>query len=257
MATLVPNRRFFMQYFNVVLNFLNDYYVYILPTIGALLVIFGVVNWSCNVYRRQNKKMTSCTRLVAAYPEKVVFYARFLPETYRRQWRAFVNSGASKPSTVFEFVPMRARTHLVWMIVVAAVCSSLYVAVFALVNMQLGYIFFQVAFWLAFGLIITANKAIRRGNERRAKQIFGKLVALLNSAASLPQSNDTIIDETVNKLNSMKKADVTDSVIGRASELLRSKGLDGERSVAQQRKLNVALNGLLQAYARNASQPHA
>ena len=243
-----------MQYINVILNFLNAYCAYILPSIGVFLIIFGVVNWSCNVYRRQNKKMAYCTRIVAAYPEKVALYAYLLPEIYRRQWRAFVNSGAQKPSTVFEFVPLRARTHLVWLIVCAALCSSLYVAVFALVSMQIGYILFQVAFWLAFGLIIAANKAIRRRNEKRAKQIFGKLVALLNRAASLPKSKDAIIEETVNKLNTMKKAEVTDSVIGQASELLRDKGLDGNRSVEQQRKLNTALNGLLQAYARNSAR---
>ena len=239
-----------MQYINVILNFLNAYYAYILPSIGVFLMIFGVVNWSCNVYRRQNKKMAYCARIIAAYPEKVALYANLLPEIYRRQWRAFVNSGASKPSTVFEFVPLRSRTRLTWMVVCAAVCSTLYVAVYIFVSMQIGYVLFQVAFWLAFGLIIAANKAIRRGNEKRAKQIFGKMVALLNSAASLPKSKDVIIEETVNRLNALKKNEVTDTVIGQASELLRNKGLDGDRSVEQQRKLNTALNGLLQAYAR-------
>lgn len=243
-----------MQYFNVVFNFLNDYYAYVLPSVGLLLVIFGVVNWSCNVYRRQNRKMAFCTRIVAAYPQKVALYAQLLPENYRRQWRAFVNSGAQKPSTVFEFVPLRPKTHLVWMVVVAAACSTLYLAVCIFVNFQLGYVLFQVAFWLAFVLILAANKAIRRTNEKRAKQIFGRLVALLNRAASLPKSSDAVIEETVNKLNTLKKAEVTDDVIGQASELLRDKGLDGNRSVTQQRKLNVALNGLLQAYAR---RPHA
>ena len=243
-----------MQYFNVVLNFFNDYCAFILPSVAALLAIFGVVNWSSNAYRRQNKKMAYSARIVAAYPEKVALYANLMPEIYRRQWRAFVNSGASKPSTVFEFVPLRPKTHLVWLMVCAAVCSTLYVAVFALVSMQIGYILFQVAFWLAFGLIMVANKAIRRRNEKRAKQIFGKLVALLNSACSLPKSCDVTIDETVQKLNAMKKNQVTDTVVGQACELLRAKGLDGERSVEQQRRLNVALNGLLQAYARNVSK---
>ncbi|MCH5159374.1 MAG: hypothetical protein J1F66_00810 [Clostridiales bacterium] len=241
-----------MEYINVVLNFLNDYCLYVLPAIAALLFLFGIVNWASNVYRRQNKKIAYCSRIIASYPDKVGLYANLLPETYRRQWRAFVNSGAEKPSSVFEFVPLRGKIHLVCLIVIVAVASSLYVAVFALTNAQIGYILYQVAFWLAFGLIMVANKAINRKNERYAKQIFGKLVSLLNSAASLPKSDDAIIEETVAKLNNLKKNGVTDVVIGEASALLRGKGLDCNRSVEQQRKLNTALNGLLQAYARNA-----
>ena len=244
-----------MEYIYAVLNFLNDYCLYVLPTIAVLLFVFGFVNWSCNVYRRQNKKIAYCSRIIASYPDKVGLYANLLPETYRRQWRAFVNSGTEKPSSVFEFVPLRGKTRLVWLIVIVAFASSLYVAVFALTSAQIGYILYQVAFWLAFGLIIVANKAIRRKNERRAKQNFAKLVSLLNRAASLPKSGDAIIDETVAKLNNLKKNGVNDIVIGEASALLRGKGLDGERSVEQQRKLNTALNGLLQAYARNATSP--
>ena len=243
-----------MEYIYTALNFLNDYCLYVLPCIGALLLFFGVVNFASNAYRKQNRKIAFCSRIVASYPDKVALYANLLPENYRRQWRAFVNSGTEKPSNVFEFVRLRPRTRLVWLVVLAAIVSSLYAAVFALVSQQIGYLVFQVAFWLAFGLIVVATKAIRRHNERRAKQIFGKLLSLLNRASSLPQSDDSIIEETVQKLNTMKKHEVTDVVVGQASELLRGKGLDGTRSVEQQRKLNTALNGLLQAYARKASK---
>ena len=241
-----------MKYINVVLNFLDAYSLYVLPSVAALLIIFGVVNLSCNVYRKQSKKIAFCSRIIASYPNKVALYANILPEDYRRQWRAFVNSGAQKPSSVFEFVRLRPRTRLVWLMVVAAVCSSCYVAVFFLTSSQVGYLVFQVAFWLAFGLVTVGIKATRRSNEKRAKKGFGKLVAILNSAASLPKSDDAIIEETVQKLNTMKKNEVNDVVLGQASVLLRGKGLEGTRSVEQQRKLNTALNGLLQAYARRS-----
>lgn len=241
-----------MEYVNIVLNFLNGYSLIILPAIATLLILFGVVNFASNVYRRQNKKIAFCAQLIASYPDRVCLYANLLPENYRRQWRAYVNSGAERPSNVFEFVPLRKRIHLVWLLVVAAVCSSLYIAVFVLTSRQIGYILFQVAFWLAFGLIIVANSAVRRSNEKRAKQQFGRFLSLLNSAAAVPKSDDVIIEETVSKLNTMKKHEVTDAVLGQASALLRGKGLDGKRSVPQQRKLNLALNGLLQAYARRA-----
>ena len=251
---MVNKTEVFMEYIQFALNFLHDYCLYVLPAIAVLLLLFAIVNWSSNVYRRQNKKLAYCTRIIAAYPNKAGIYASLLPDTYRRQWRAFINSGAKRPSDVFEFVPLRPKTHLVWLIIIAALMSSLYIAVFALSSMQIAYIFFQVVFWLAFGLIMVANKAIRRKNERRAKQIFAKLVSLLNRAASLPKSDEATIEETVAKLNSLKKNEVTDVVVGEASALLRNKGLEGNRSVEHQKKLNTALNGLLQSYARNASK---
>ena len=243
-----------MEFLYAVLNFFNQHWLYVLPSVAALLLLFAVVNWSGNVYRKQNRKIAYCSRIVAAYPDKVMIYANLLTEEYRRQWRAFVNSGAKRPSDVFEFVRLRSKTHLVWLVVIAATVSSAYIAVFALVSMQIGYLVFQVAFWLAFGLTVVATKAIRRKNEKRAKQQFGKIVALLNRAASLPKSGDAVVEETVKKLNDLKKQDVTDGVIGQASQLLHEKGLEGDRSVEQQRKLNTALNGLLQAYARKATK---
>lgn len=241
-----------MNYIYIVLNFLDEYRVYVLCAVAAALCIYAIVNWSRNAYRRQNKKIGYCSRIVSSYPDKVQIYANLLPETYRRQWRAFVNSGADKPSRVFEFVPMRSRMRLTWLLVLAIAVCSLYIAVFALVSAQIGYILFQVAFMLAFGLVIIAYKAICRKNERNARKIYAKLVSLLNRVASLPKSKDAIIEETVNKLNNLKNKAVTDTVVGEASALLRGKGLDGERSVEQQRKLNTALNGLLQAYSRRA-----
>ena len=243
-----------MEYIYIVLNFLNEYQVYVLSATMIALWIYAFVNWSRNPYRRQNKKIAYCSRIVSAYPARAQLYANLLPEVYRRQWRAFVNSGADKPSRVFEFVTIRSRMRLIWLLVVSIAVSLSYIAVFALVNPQMGYLIYQVAFMLSFALIIIAYKAICRKNERQARQIFARLLSLLNRVASLPKDKDAIIDETVKKLNSLKNGAVTDAIVGEASALLRGKGLEGERSVEQQRKLNTALNGLLQAYARKEAR---
>ena len=240
------------EYIYTVLNFLNEYYLCVLSATAVALWIYAFVNWARNPYRRQNKKIAYCSRILSSYPDKAQIYANLLPDVYRRQWRAFVNSGADKPSRVFEFVAVRSRMRLIWLLVLSIAVNLMYIAVFALVNPQIGFLIYQVAFMLAFGLIIVAYKTICRKNERQARQIYARLVALLNRVASLPKNQDTIVDETVRKLNSLKNGAVTDTVVGEASALLRGKGLEGERSVEQQRKLNTALNGLLQAYSRTS-----
>lgn len=238
-----------MYYIEIVLKFFNRYSVFILPVLFAIVPLFGVVNWSSNVYRRQNRRLKACYRGVSAQPSKVNLFVYLLPEEYRRQWRAFVNSGADKVSLMFEFVKKDKRPRLLWLVIVGAILSSVYVAVFVLVAQRYSYLIFQALYMFAFGLIMVANGAVGRRQERRAKRLFGKLIAELNKSYVRERKEPDTVKE-LKQLN--RKPVVNDEVVGKASELLRNKGLETSRSVEQQRKLNNALNGLLQAYARNA-----
>ena len=237
-----------MDYINTVLNFLNAHSIIILPVLFATVFLYGLANWLTNPYRKQNKKLTACFRGVFSHPHKVTRYAEKLPEVYRRQWRVVVNCGA-KPSVVFEFIPKRKRSHLLWLFILAAVVSATYVAVFFMTERYFSYLVFQVVFWLAFGLVIVANKAVKIRQERHARKVFARLVTQFNRCA--PIKSD-VVEDTVKQLQQLNKHEVNDVIVGKASELLRNKGLDTNRSVDQQRRLNSALNGLLQAYSRNA-----
>lgn len=240
-----------MIYFYQVLIFLNSYSVIILPSLFALVLLFGVVNWASNVYRKQNKQIALTTRCVSSFPHKTALYVNCLPEDYRRQWRAYVNSGASKPSMVFEFVKKKQKTHLIWLFVLTALASSLFIVAFAYDVTRVSYIVFQVALWLAFGLTIVANRAVNKRNEKQAKQLFGRLVSQLNRNTEGEQGN-TLVENTVKQLQQLTKKGVDDATLGKASEILNKQGLNTQRTVDEQRKLNTALNSLLQAYAKNA-----
>ena len=237
-----------MYYINTVLNFLNRYSVIILPVLFATIFLYGLVSWLTNPYRKQNKKISACYRSVCAYPQRVAKYADKLPEEYRRQWRVVVNCEV-KPSMAMEFVPKRKRAHLLWLVIVAALVSASYVAVFFATARYISYLVFQVVFWLAFGLVTVANKAVRLHQERNARKIFGRLVNQLNRCA--PVKSDAV-EDTVKQLKQLNKHEVNDAVVGKASEILRSKGLTTNRTVEEQRRINSALNGLLQAYSRNS-----
>ena len=241
-----------MDYINTVLNFLNSYGAIILPVLFATVFLFGLANWLANPYRKQNKKLLACYKGVCAYPDKVVKYADKLPEEYRRQWRAAVNCGV-KPALVFEFVVKRKRTRLLWLWIVAALVSASYVAVYFVTARNISYLVFQVVLYLAFGLVVVANKAVRIRQERHARKVFGRLVSQLNRCVPVVSE---VVDSTVKQLQRLNKHPVTDAVVGKASELLRQKGLETNRTVDEQRRINSALNGLLQAYSRNASNSH-
>ena len=241
-----------MAYLNFILQFIEAYDCILLPLAALSLVLFGICSWSRDVYRKNNKKITACCRKVASYPHKTARYVEMLPAEYRRQWRAYQNSKAAKPSLVFEFVPIKRRIVLAREFCFGAVLSALYVVAFAFDLSHTDYLVFQIVFWLGFALALVVNKLIAKRKEYKAKQIFAKLVAELNRSAEYTADNSEQVEATVKKLQQLNKCEVTGAVLTRASELLRGKGLDTNRSVAQQRKLNLALNGLLQSYSRSA-----
>lgn len=243
-----------MNYIETVLNFLNNYSIFILPALCVLTLLFAIVNWASNAYRRQNKKIALCARCIASFPQKTGVYVNVLPEDYRRQWRAYVNSGTAKPSTVFEFVKRKTKIRLLWLYIAVAIVSGAYIAVYFATAHNVTYLVFQAVLWLSFGLILFVNGVIKRNDERQAKQLFGRLVSQLNRNACANDGGNTV-QQTVDSLKQLGKNGVTDTEILQASKLLRDKGLETPRTTDQQRQLNNALNALLQAYARNAPKP--
>lgn len=239
-----------MKYFTYVINFIQQYDYFILPAISCALLLFCVVNFCKNVYSKQNRKITAVTRKICAYPHKAEQYSNGLPQEYRRQWRAFVNSEAKYPSLVFEFAPIKYRARLIRLIVLAAIVNSLYLVVFIADVTRYAYLIMQVVFWLAFALVMVADKLIFAAHERKAKKIFARLVNELNRACPQEQKREEVFDDTVKQLRDLQKCVPTNDVFARASELLRNKGLDNDRTASEQRKLNGALNGLLQSYTK-------
>ena len=243
-----------MYYVSKILSLLNLGDFIFLPAIAAVELLFCILNWGSNVYRKQNKALSQYYKIIRSFPAKTAEYVSLMPEDYRRMWRAYINSKVEKPSLVFEFVTKRNKLKALWLFVLAAIASTTYVVVFAVLDTsKFGYLMFQVAFWLTFGLMIVINKAIAGRNLRNAKRIFAQLVTQLNANSEYTHC-ENIVDETVRQINQLNKYQVTDVEVSKASELLRNKGLDANRSVEQQRKLNGALNGLLQAYANNSKQ---
>ena len=239
-----------MNYIKAIIDFITLYDCFILPAISVVLAVFCIVNFCKNAYRRQNKKLISISRKICSFPHKCAQYANTLPVEYRRQWRAYLNSNANQPSLVFEFAPIKYRVHLIRLFVLAAIASSCYIAAFILDTTRMDYLIFQIVFWLAFTLVMVADRQIAKLHERKAKQIFARLVNELNHAASTEQTKDERFDDTLNRINNLSKCQPTNAVFDRASQLLHAKGLNGERTVNQQRRLNNALNGLLQSYTK-------
>ena len=234
-----------MSYITAAVNFFVKYDLILLPCAFLLVWIFGVINFCRNAYRRQNKQLNACrVRLLKGCPPNaVIIYA---PAEYRRQWRAFVASGATRPAQTFEFVPLKKRKVGVLLLIVGALLSTVYLAIFVIGTLKREYLVFQFAFWLAFAIVLTVNRLICRRKEKRARQTFGKFVAQLNAVAKAP-----VKETVVEQIQSVKKTYVGNEAVEKASQILRNNGLNANRTAQEQRQINRALNGLLQAYSRH------
>lgn len=241
-----------MYYVMRVLNILNNHRVFALCVTFGALALFAAINWLHDPYRKQNKRMRNCIKCVNAFPDRATFYARHLPNEYRRQWRAYINCGTDKPALVFEFAPIRCRLLALWLFVGAACVMTSYIAVYFAVNADVGYLVMQPVFWLSFMLTLLMRKLIARGNERRAKRLFAQFVTTITRIT--PPKSSTVVEETVKELNKLNRQEVNDAVVGKAGEILRNRGLDAPRTIDEQRRINSALNGLLQSYAQNAKR---
>ncbi len=239
------------------LHFLLTYQNYIFLAMFGVLTVVAAVNFIYNPYSRQNRQLKKFTKSILEKPSNLILQIKRLPKEYQRQWRAYVNSQSAKPSIVFEFVKLPKR-YLLWFLqLLATVTSVVYVVAFLLSRAPTVFPT-QVAFLLAGTLVVLVNKLIERINLVQARQLFGKFVHDLNVVTSLLNGNnrpkqpqgqsalqqeDCLQQPTTLPTLTLKNEDV----IEKAVALLKQKGLDNPRTAEEQRKLNVALNNLLQA----------
>ncbi|MDE7454290.1 MAG: hypothetical protein K2M64_00475, partial [Clostridia bacterium] len=112
-----------MNYIKQFLQFVTQYDYILLPCISFALLLFCIVNFCKNVYRKQNKKITATTRKICSFPDKTEQHVSTLPQEYQRQWRAYVNGNALQPSCVFEFVKIKNKVKLLTLLILSEIES--------------------------------------------------------------------------------------------------------------------------------------
>lgn len=246
-----------MSYVVAIKDFFIHYDIFILPATFLLLWVFGVINFCKNVYGKQNKKINACRYKLLKNKCNATAILSTAPEECRRQWRAFRASGAQKPSQTFEFVPRKNKLIGILLLVLCVLVSCVYLAIFITDVTQQTYLVFQIAFYLALAIILVVNKLLFRRKEKRARQIFGKLVAQLNAVVA-NNGRDAVVGQgdvngnsVAEKLKAVKRNGADQNAILQASQILRQHGLNANRTAHEQRQINHALNGLLQAYSRH------
>lgn len=231
----------------LVLDFLVQYTYILFPLLLGGLGLFAVANWSDNVYSRQNRKLKRCRKKITANPARLEKYIKRLPSEYRRQYRAYLNSGALLPSKTFEFVPLRNKLRLTRIFALTALMATSYAVAFAFGKVSQWYLLFETTFWLALIVVLFINRDIFAHKQKHARKVFGGFVSTLNKFATTNQQPSD--KTTAQQLNTLKHEPCCDQTLSRAVELLRNNVAE-DRTVEEQRQVNSALNTLLQNYAK-------
>ena len=315
------------------LYLLLTYQDYIFLAMFVTLAVVAFVNFVHNPYAKQNAKLKKFDRKIVKTPSSVIVATKHLPTEYQRQWRAFVNSGCHKPSTVFEFVKLPNR-YLLWFVHFLGVVVSLAYIVISVALSLPQMLATQIAFLFGSALVLLINSLISQINLSYARRVFGRFLHDLNMVTAIVKCNKaytassiepstcsgdvsniqqsqslsgplqqrpadtsvtlqqptssaplqnqtqqrqdepkqphalstaqthqptdaplqrTVLQRDVPQPAQTSMANGSLSVVDKAVSALRQKGLTNPRTIEEQRKLNVALNNLLQACCKHNS----
>ena len=245
-----------MNYIYQFFYFLKTYDNFVMPILFLLVVAFGLVNWLCNPYRRQNKKFAKCTEKLLHPNTCNEQSLRILPKEYQRQWRAFVRSGASKPSQTMEFVPCKNPLRFLLVIVLGGLLSVGYGVLFFEDFSNTSYAWFVAVFAISLALVLIVNAQINYLNKKHAQQRFAKFVLQLNKSVMGEEfslsAKRKAVDHAISVIERNKSCAEKQQIVQSVADVLREKGLNGVRTADEQRRINQAINNLLQTYARQS-----
>ena len=245
-----------MNYIYQFFYFLKTYDNFVMPILFLLVVAFGLVNWLCNPYRRQNKKFAKCTEKLLHPNTCNEQSLRILPKEYQRQWRAFVRSGASKPSQTLEFVPCKNPRRFLLVIVLGGLLSVGYGVLFFEDFSNTSYAWFVAVFAISLALVLIVNAQINYLNKKHAQQRFAKFVLQLNKSVMSEHfslsAKRKAVDHAISVIERNKSCAEKQQIVQSVADVLREKGLNGVRTADEQRRINQAINNLLQTYARQS-----
>lgn len=285
------------------LYFLLTYKNFILLAMFGILSVTALANFVRNAYGKQNTQLKKFNKKIVKCPSSVATETHLLPNEYQRQWRAYVNSGCDKPSTVFEFVKLRTP-YLLWFAHCVATATSVFYLATAILLNYWSLFATQIVFLLLSVIVLLVKNIIDKINLAHARKIFGKFLHDLNTVTQLYKNTNgqrqdnhfenrtssqqptfSTMGQLQTTLQPSRQAEgqifssaegtqiqpspktqaqtppsdpITfnqplpteprdETIVDKAVRILRQKGLNNPRTAEEQRKLNLALNNLLQA----------
>lgn len=260
------------QFFNQILNLIESIYPYInywYIACAAALAFAVIWNISINKYRQLNKQTVLATtklRKAMAQGTAVNISALAIPKAYSHQWRILRQSEGVYPSQAITFKQIDTSLKFIYLslsLIAFTATITLTQATSTLTNMTIPL--------LLIGLVALSDGVLRGINNIRlikARKIFFLFITTMDNyfgdnyfaKANEPKTSNMCLDKDVNavlnRIEEIKLEGITDQSAQEISTLLNSDSLKKSRTPEQQKKINLALNGILHQLSNKNLTPN-
>ena len=221
-----------------------------------LIVLFFAVN-SRSVYASLNKRTARCARRLKKPAKKrdVFQEASPVPREYYSQFECYKKSVDSYPSEFLKFSVKKQRLPLFVLNIIVLALLLAFAGLNVFYGGKLLFILAPVGLAVLFVLLSVGVRFIRKGNRAKAQKVFFNFCKLLDFYygkdffldAALPDEvrNDKV-DRAVSKIDFLTRNGLDKDMARKLARLLDDEELKHPRTVEQQKKLNAALNRLVQ-----------
>ena len=235
----------------IVIDFILQNTTKIATALFCAVAFATFVNLVINPFSTQCKKFKKGIVLLkkCAFGQSVFRFVENMPKEYLNQWKCFTKTPDVYPSEIFEFVHKKPRSLFGWVYFVVGVCSVIFVLVFLFVQQDSQFLL--IALTLAISLCLSKNVVSKKNkaSQRKTERLFDKWIVSLDAFFGkdfdFENMGKKIADSDLNDVISsfdLLKQSCDGQTLQKIANLLQSKGLNGQRTVAQQQKLNLALN---------------
>lgn len=221
-----------------------------------LILMFFAVN-SRSVYASLNKRTAKCARRLKkpAKRKGVVGEAYPVPQEYYEQFESYKKSVGRFPSEFLKFSSKKQRLPFFVLNIIILTVLLAFAGLCVFRNENLLLILTPVGLSVLFVMLAIAVKYIRKGNMAKAKKIFFNFCKLLDFYygkdfflySDLQEAADNKkVDMIVSKIDFLTRGGIEGDIAKKLASLLNDEELKRPRTVEQQKKLNLALNRLVQ-----------
>ena len=235
------------------LKFVTEYYVYFFCGILLALILFLILSIGTDAYGKDLKKILKATKILGQ--TKDAAFADSLPLEYRFMWQTYATGANILPRDIFRFVKKKQRKRGV----ISAVAAVVFAMALAVFNVALGsfdtFVIFGAAFSaLFFGASLLWVNFIFSLREKKITLSVAKLVGYMDAVfgknngelTADGEIDEKATEELIEKIEFLREGGVPQFNAQKIASLLSAEKLSQKRTVEQQKKLNEALNGLVQ-----------
>ena len=244
------------------ISFLAEHEIVVWCVSFAIIFVCFVANLLYSPYRKYNKtlKKTSNYLRQCVNTKTMPNMAKvYLPKQLSQGMQNYLYSNGRYPSEMIKFVKFPCKTKGV--LIVSLTLSLAFVLLFeGVVFNYVPILLFVLSCLSQVVAILVADMRQSRANKktivatRLLDKVFGQSKASQKQVEFADLCIDKEVDDVIEKINFFKQNGINEQTAKEVANLLSDEKLNKIRTQEQQKRLNLALNGLLQVMSKKQQE---